>query len=135
MVPNAVALLAHTFPPGKQRNIAMGLFGAMAPIGAAGGSLIAAVFVQLTEWKWLFFFLAMFGAVVYSGIFLSVPTDIISDPNGKIDWIGAYLGVGGLVLFNFVWNQAAIVGWEKPYNYALLIVAILHFATFLLWEG
>ena len=37
IVPNAVALLTHTFPPGKLRNIAMGCFGAMAPIGAAGG--------------------------------------------------------------------------------------------------
>jgi MFS family permease len=49
MVPNAVALLGITFPPGRQRNLAMGLFGAMAPVGAAGGSLVSAVFVQLTE--------------------------------------------------------------------------------------
>jgi MFS family permease len=57
IVPNAVALLTHTFPPGKLRNIAMGSFGAMAPIGPPGGSVLAALFVQLTEWKWLFFFL------------------------------------------------------------------------------
>lgn len=56
IVPNAVALLMHTFPPGKLRNISMGLFGAMAPVGAAGGSVVAALIVQLTEWKWLFFF-------------------------------------------------------------------------------
>lgn len=55
--PNAVALLGQTFPPGRWRNISMGLFGAMAPIGAAGGSVISALFVQLTEWRWLFFFL------------------------------------------------------------------------------
>lgn len=57
MVPNAVALLAINIPPGKSRNIAMGLFGAMAPIGAAGGGVFGAIFAQLTEWKWLFFFL------------------------------------------------------------------------------
>lgn len=57
MVPNAIGLLGMTFPPGKQRNLSFALFGAMAPVGAAGGSLIAAVFIQLTEWKWLFFFL------------------------------------------------------------------------------
>jgi hypothetical protein len=55
MVPNAVALLGITFPPGRRRNLAMGLFGAMAPVGAAGGALIAALVVQLTEWKWIFF--------------------------------------------------------------------------------
>jgi len=28
----------------------------MAPVGAAGGSAVATLFVQLTEWKWAFFF-------------------------------------------------------------------------------
>jgi MFS family permease len=57
MMPNAIALLTITFPPGKMRNISVGLFGAMAPIGAAGGSVIPGFFGQLTHWKWLFFFL------------------------------------------------------------------------------
>jgi MFS family permease len=57
IVPNAVALLGHTFPPGIWRNTSMALFGAMAPIGAAGGTAVSALFVQLTEWKWIFFFM------------------------------------------------------------------------------
>jgi hypothetical protein len=31
--------------------MAMALFGAMAPVGASGGSLIAGTFVQLTQWN------------------------------------------------------------------------------------
>lgn len=57
MVPNAVGLLGITFPPGKQRNLSLALFGAMAPVGAAGGSLVSGVVVQLTAWKWIFFLL------------------------------------------------------------------------------
>jgi MFS family permease len=57
MVPNIVALLGITFPPGKKRNLGFALFGAMAPVGAAGGSLVGAVIIQLSEWKWLFLFL------------------------------------------------------------------------------
>jgi MFS family permease len=57
IVPNAVAILTITFPPGHMRNISVGLFGAMAPIGAAGGSVFPGFFVQLLPWKWLFFFL------------------------------------------------------------------------------
>src|ERR1700709_2310615 len=57
IVPNGVALLGHTFPPGKWRNVSMGLFGAMAPMGAASGMAISALFVQLAPWKWLFLFL------------------------------------------------------------------------------
>lgn len=59
MVPNIVALLGITFPPGRKRNLGFALFGAMAPVGAAGGSLVSAVIIQLSEWKWLFFFLSV----------------------------------------------------------------------------
>lgn len=57
MIPNIIALLGITFPPGPKRNLSLALFGAMAPVGAAGGSLVAAVVIQLTEFKWLFMLL------------------------------------------------------------------------------
>jgi MFS family permease len=55
MVPNAIALLTITFPPGKMRNIIVGFFGATAPMDATLGSLLPGFFVQLLPWKWLFF--------------------------------------------------------------------------------
>jgi MFS family permease len=57
MIPNIVGLLGITFPPGKKRNLALALFGSMAPVGAAGGSLVSAVIVQLSHFKWMFFLL------------------------------------------------------------------------------
>lgn len=57
IVPNAIAMLTITFPPGKMRNITVGFFGATAPMGATLGSLLSGLFVQLLPWKWLFFFL------------------------------------------------------------------------------
>ncbi|KAF4820507.1 putative MFS-type transporter [Colletotrichum siamense] len=103
--PNAVALLTITNPPGKARNIAVGLFGAMAPIGAAGGSVFPALFGQLTQWWWLFFFLALLGSVIFGLFIIIVPAEPTPmDPLGKVDYIGAYLGVSGLILFNFVWT-------------------------------
>lgn len=122
MTPNCVALLGITFPPGKKRNVAFGLFGAMAPVGAAGGCMFAALLGQLTEWKWEFFFpyalqvpytrnqmltdtgRTLVGAVIFSGALLSLPWDSPQDQHGSIDYFGAYLGVGGLILFNFVWK-------------------------------
>ncbi|KAK4500417.1 hypothetical protein PRZ48_008606 [Zasmidium cellare] len=135
ITPNAVALLGVTFPPGKKRNIALACFGACAPVGAAGASLMATILVQLTEWKWAFFFIVILGAVVFSGMALTLPWDSPVDSKGSIDWIGAYLGVGGLILFNFVWNQAPGVGWTEAYIYILLIVSVLHLAAFMLWEA
>jgi MFS family permease len=57
IVPNAVALLTLRLPPGKARNISIGLFGSMAPIGAAVGCVLPGFFGQLLDWWWLFFFL------------------------------------------------------------------------------
>ncbi|KAI0057295.1 MFS general substrate transporter [Artomyces pyxidatus] len=143
MVPNSVAVLGLTFPPGRLRNLAMGLFGCAAPVGAAGGAIVAGLLAQLTPWKWMFFFLyctadiccsAISGTFVFATVYLSIPADDPVDRDGSIDFVGAYLGVGGLILFNFVWNQAPAVGWQTPYEYILLIVSLLHFGAFCYWE-
>ncbi|KFY92969.1 hypothetical protein V498_04639 [Pseudogymnoascus sp. VKM F-4517 (FW-2822)] len=136
IVPNAIALLTITFPPGKMRNITVGFFGATAPMGATLGSLLSGLFVQLLPWKWLFFFLAMLGAVVFTMFALIVPGEADPfDKGGSIDYVGSYFGVGGLVLFNFAWNQAPVVSWKEPYEYAILTVSILHFVAFAIWES
>lgn len=46
----------------------------------------------------------MAGVVIFSMVLISLPWDIPVDATGSIDWLGAYLGVAGLVLFNFVWK-------------------------------
>ncbi len=47
---------------------------------------------------------ACLGAVVYGGVWLVVPAEEHPLAKGKLDWVGAYLGIGGLILFNFVWK-------------------------------
>lgn len=46
----------------------------------------------------------MLGTAAFSTVIFLVPGEEPSDKGGKIDWVGSYLGVGGLVLFNFVWK-------------------------------
>lgn len=48
---------------------------------------------------------AMLGTVVFGLSTLAIPSDNIKlADDASIDWIGAYLGIGGLILFNFVWK-------------------------------
>lgn len=56
IMPNAVAMLAITNPPGPARNLSLGFFGASAPLGGYLGAVLAGVFVDNVTWKWLFFF-------------------------------------------------------------------------------
>ncbi|KAL6903890.1 MFS general substrate transporter [Trichoderma evansii] len=135
IVPNAVALLTITFPPGKRRNLSLALFASMGPVGGTGGCFIVGIFIQWLHWTWLFFFLATLGLIVYGIAIIVIEQDLPLDPTGSIDWVGSYLALGGLILFNIVWNQAPVVGWDEPYEHILLIIAILHFAPFILWEA
>jgi Na+/melibiose symporter-like transporter len=57
------------------------------------------------------------------------------DAHGAIDYVGATLGVSGLVMFNFVWNQAPSVGWNEPYEIGLLCASAVVFTCFIIWEN
>lgn len=57
ILPNAVATIGITFPPGKLRNLCLGVFGAAAPMGGYLGAVCAGIFTELTPWRWLFIFL------------------------------------------------------------------------------
>lgn len=52
---------------------------------------------------------ALLGFTVYGMAIIAVPADDSLDPHGKVDWIGSYLGVAGLLLFNFVWKYVGIL--------------------------
>ena len=134
ILPNAVAMLAITTPPGKMRNLSLGFFAASAPIGGWLGALMAGIFTQFTEWKWMFFCLAIVGCLVFGALWFLFPPERPVDPNGRIDYIGAALGTSALILFNFVWNQAPAVGWSTPYEIGLLVTSLGLLAGFILWE-
>lgn len=57
IMPNAVAMIASTNPPGRIRNLSLGLFAASAPTGGYLGALFLGTFLELTEWKWFFIFM------------------------------------------------------------------------------
>ncbi|KAJ5801811.1 uncharacterized protein N7518_003879 [Penicillium psychrosexuale] len=134
IMPNAVAMISSTNPPGRVRNLSLGLFGASAPVGGYFGALFLGAFLQRTEWKWFFIFIACLGVTTFTPLWALSPREPPVDRHGKIDCIGSALGTSSLILFNFVWNQAPSVGWSTPYEIVLLISSIILFGGFLLWE-
>jgi MFS family permease len=55
IMPNAVAMIGITCQPGRTRNVALGFFGASAPMAGSVGSLFAGAVVQYIGWSWIFF--------------------------------------------------------------------------------
>lgn len=56
-MPNAVAIVTIMLPPGRSRNVTVAFFAAAAPIGGWSGTLIAGLFIEFTNWRWIFYFL------------------------------------------------------------------------------
>ena len=135
LVPNSFALLARAFPPfSVKKNIAFAFLGFCAPSGYIFGGLIGAAFAQKVTWRWGFWFWAIGSLFLGTATFIIVPHSVGSPIPGlsfrRYDYIGTFLGVTGLILFAFGWNQASVVGWQDPYTYALLIVGIFFIVAF-----
>ncbi len=53
--PAALALLTVTFAAGRERNVALGVWGALAGIGGTLGVVAGGVLVDAAGWQWIFF--------------------------------------------------------------------------------
>ncbi|KAF4838916.1 putative MFS-type transporter [Colletotrichum tropicale] len=135
IMPNAVAVLTIMIPPGQSRNVTLAAFAASPPCGALVGALLVGVFLEYTEWKWFFIVIAILGTVMFGSLFLVLPHDEPVDKGGSIDYLGIVFGLGGLLLFNFAWNQSPSIGWDSPSVISTLIVSLLLFTAFMVWES
>ncbi|RFU78030.1 major facilitator superfamily domain, general substrate transporter [Trichoderma arundinaceum] len=148
VLPNAIAILGRTYPPGRRKELVFSLFGATAPAGFNLAGVFIALLAQRAWWPWSYWIMAIFCfGLAVAGIFV-IPATLDPPPKSdssikeghkydfieRIDIPGAMLGISGLVLINFSWNQAPIVGWTNPYTYALLIVGFLFLGGFGLVE-
>jgi MFS family permease len=118
------------------------VFGATAPNGYMVGAIFSAIFAQLLWWPWAYWVMAIACivlAVAGALIIPDAPRPTFEDKSismiSRIDLPGALTGVTGLVLINFAWNQAPIVGWQTPYVYILLTVGFLFMGAFAIIES
>lgn len=142
MLPQGLALLGSAYPPGPRKAMAFSFFAASAPTGAVIGLVVGALFGQLSWWPWTFFLIAicLFCSAILA--YFAIPNDFQKLPKrtslkstiSELDLLGALLGVIALVVFNFAWNQAPVVGWQEPYTYVCLIIGVLAFSAFLWYE-
>ncbi|RJE22314.1 hypothetical protein PHISCL_05358 [Aspergillus sclerotialis] len=142
LLPNAIAILGRCYDPGRRQNIIFSLFGATAPGGFLLGAVFSSLLSQMEWWPWSYWvlcFTCLLLAVLGVLVVPVTPVPSNSEPRGssiwqRVDIFGSITGVAALVLFNFAWNQAPVVGWQTPYTYFIMIIGILIFLIFVLIE-
>lgn len=143
LLPNAIAILGRTYQNPRRKEMVFSIFGATAPGGFVLGAVFSSLFAELVWWPWTFWVGGIVGLICAGLGYLFIPhtpRSSIDTSDGKTmfaltDSLGALTGVAGLVLINFAWNQAPIVGWQTPYIYVLLIIGFLFLAAFAFVES
>src|SRR2546422_8486164 len=64
--PAALSILTTTFREGRERNIALGVWGAASGSGGAAGVLLGGVLTSALNWSWIFFINLPVGILVFA---------------------------------------------------------------------
>jgi MFS family permease len=131
VLPNGLAIFGATYAPGKRKAMVFSIFGACAPNGSIAGAAMAGV-LALAWWPWAFWAEAVALAVISVLAYYIIPNPPekreaaipIREKLDHLDLPGAVTGITSLVLINFAWNQAPIVGWQEAYVYVLLLIGL-----------
>ena len=135
MTPTALSIISTMFPEGGERNKAVGIWGAMAGIGATAGWLIGGPLVDGPGWEWIFWVNIPLGVAAFalSPVLLrdsrAAPTRRSFDPAGAVTITGA------LVLLVYAVVEAPQAGWRDTQTIGLLAGAAALLATFALIES
>jgi EmrB/QacA subfamily drug resistance transporter len=133
ITPAALSILSVTFPEGRERNIALGVWGAVGGFGAAAGVLLGGVLTSVLSWSWIFFVNIPVGVAgfVLAPILLKESRDASVK---SFDATGAVLVTSGLSLFVYAITEAGRNGWVAGSTIAFFAVSVALLVGFVVWE-
>jgi EmrB/QacA subfamily drug resistance transporter len=131
--PAALSILSTTFAEGRERNIALGVWGAVGGFGAAAGVLLGGVLTDALSWEWIFFVNVPVGvaAFVLTPLLLGESRDASVK---TFDVPGAVLVTGGLSGLVYAITEAGRDGWFAGTTLAFFAVSLTLLAGFVVWE-
>lgn len=133
MIPSAVGILGVTFLKQRNRQYAFAIYAAGSSLGAVTGNVLAGVIDAYLSWKWVFWIIAMTGAVNALAALFVIPRQYAPAKKLGIDWIGSAIITASLVLLLVGLAQGNSEHW-KAWCITLLFVSIVLFVPFYFWE-
>jgi MFS family permease len=138
LLPAGLAILGQTYRPGPRKNLIFAIYGAFACMGFYFGIFIGAVTAEFLDWRWYFWVGAIIGLVIAVSGAISIPRNLDDKkPDAKMDWLGVFTIVPGLVLVVFAFTDGghAPDGWKTPYIYVTLVLGILFLVAAVYVQG
>ena len=132
--PAALSILTTTFTEGKERNTALGIWGAASGSGGAAGVLLGGALTSGLNWSWIFFINVPVGVVVMALTPVLLRESKAELAHRHFDFAGAASITGGLMLLVYAMTRAAQHGWGTAETIGLLSVSALLLATFVVVE-
>ncbi len=132
--PAALSILTTTFREGRERNVALGIWGAASGSGGAAGVLLGGALTSAFSWSWIFFINVPAGVLV-----LAVSPWLLRESRAALehrhfDFAGAASITGGLMLLVYAMTRATQHGWGTSETIGLLAASVALIVAFLLIE-
>ncbi len=132
--PAALSILTTTFREGRERNLALGIWGAASGSGGAAGVLLGGALTSGLSWSWIFFINVPVGALVI-GLSPWLLRESRADLKHRhFDFAGAASITGGLMLLVYAMTRASQHGWVTAETIGLLAASAALIAAFFLIE-
>src|SRR5437762_8300908 len=128
--PAALSILTTTFREGRERNLALGIWGAASGSGGAAGVLLGGALTSALSWSWIFFINVPVGALV-----IGVTPWLLRESRADLrhrhfDFAGAASITGGLMLLVYAMTRATQHGWATGETIGLLAASVILIAGF-----
>jgi EmrB/QacA subfamily drug resistance transporter len=135
MAPAALSELTTTFREGKDRDTALGAWGAISGIAAAAGVFFGGLLAQGPGWRWVFFVNPPICVLVLAGTLALLPNDRGARHQAStFDTQGAVLITAGMSLLVYSLVRAPVVGWGSVQTIVTLGGSAVLVAAFALNE-
>ncbi|MFE0020342.1 MFS transporter [Amycolatopsis sp. NPDC059021] len=132
--PAALALLTMRFPEGRERNRALGVWGAAGGAAGATGLILGGVLTAGLGWEWVFFINLPVGVAAMIAAPRLLPSGRVPDVDRRLDLGGALSITLALGLLVFAFSRSADAGFLDGTTIALFAGVIVFLVVFVVVE-
>ena len=134
-LPAALSTVRNMFTEGAERNKALGIWGALAALGATAGLVFGGLLTRFAGWQYVFLLNVPVGVTALALMRRVVPESRAAAASRGYDPLGAVTVTGALVLLAYAVAQAPQVGWGTTRTIAELGVGVVLLGAFLVIES